>query len=77
MTIEMRVKAILVSQISADEKNVVGSAKIVDDLGAESLKVMELIMAFEQEFSITIPEEDIETIQTVSDAVLYVTEKTS
>jgi acyl carrier protein len=73
----MRVKAILVSQIGADEKNVVGSAKIVDDLGAESLKVMELIMAFEQEFSITIPEEDIETIQTVSDAVLYVTEKTS
>ena len=77
MSIETRMKAVFVKALGVDEKNVIGSALIGDDLGAESLKIMELVLAFEEEFRITIPEDDVETIQTVSDAVHYVTEKTS
>lgn len=72
MSIEMRVKQIIVEQLGVDEGEVVANASFVDDLGADSLDVVELIMAFEEEFGIEIPDEDAEKLLTVRDAIDYI-----
>lgn len=72
-----KVKEIIVEQLGVNEADVVESASFVDDLGADSLDVVELVMAFEEEFGIEIPDEDAEGIQTVGDAMKYVASKAS
>ncbi len=76
-SLEERVHAIIVEQLGVDEKEVTESASFIDDLGADSLDTVELVMAFEEEFDIEIPDEDAEEITTVSDAVRYIRDKTS
>ena len=75
MTIEERVQAIIVEQLGVDEKEVTEVASFIDDLGADSLDTVELVMAFEEEFDIEIPDEDAEEITTVADAIRYIKEK--
>ncbi|MEB6676287.1 acyl carrier protein [Acinetobacter haemolyticus] len=72
MSIEMRVKQIIVEQLGVDEEEVVPSAIFVDDLGADSLDIVELVMAFEEEFGFEIPDEDAEKITTVQAAIDYI-----
>lgn len=72
-----KVKEIVVEQLGVAEDEVSEEASFVDDLGADSLDVVELIMAFEEAFDIEIPDEDAERIATVRDAVNYLREKTS
>ena len=67
-----RVKNVIVDQLSVDEDEVTLEASFVDDLGADSLDVVELIMGLETEFDIEIPDEDAEKISTVGDAVEYI-----
>ena len=76
-TVYERVKKIVVEQLGAEEKDVVPTASFVDDLGADSLDLVEMIMAMEEEFStpnqkLEIPDEDAEKIATVQDAVDYI-----
>ena len=71
-TIQDDVKAIIVEQLGVDESEVVSTASFVDDLGADSLDTVELVMAFEEKFGIEIPDEDAEKIRTVQDAVDYI-----
>ena len=71
-----RVKKVVVDQLDVNEDEVTPTASFVDDLGADSLDQVELIMAFEEEFDIEIPDEDAEKIATVGDAVNYIDEKT-
>ena len=72
MAVEEKVKQIIVEQLGVDEAEVTSNASFVDDLGADSLDQVELIMAFEEAFDIEIPDEDAEKIKTVQDAVDYV-----
>ena len=67
-----RVKNVIVDQLSVDADEVTLEASFVDDLGADSLDVVELIMGLETEFDIEIPDEDAEKISTVGDAVVYI-----
>ncbi len=69
---EEKVKQIIVEQLGVDEAEVTPSASFVDDLGADSLDRVELIMAFEEAFDIEIPDEEAEKIKTVQDATEYV-----
>ena len=69
-----RVKGIIVEQLGVDEDEVTLEASFIDDLGADSLDIVELIMALEEEFDIEIPDEDAERIATVGDAVEYIRE---
>ena len=71
-TVEERVKQIIVEQLGVDEAEVTPAASFVDDLGADSLDTVELVMAFEEAFDIEIPDEDAEKIRTVQDAVSYI-----
>lgn len=71
-----RLKKIVVEHLSVDEDKVVEGASFIDDLGADSLDTVELVMAFEEEFSIEIPDDAAETIQSFGDAVKYVTANT-
>jgi acyl carrier protein len=71
-----RVKKVVVEQLEVSEEEVTPTASFVDDLGADSLDQVELIMAFEEEFDLEIPDEDAEKITTVADAVNYIDEKT-
>jgi len=71
-SVEERVKQIIVEQLGVDEAEVTPSASFVDDLGADSLDTVELVMAFEEAFEIEIPDEDAEKIRTVKDAVTYI-----
>jgi acyl carrier protein len=71
-TVEERVKQIIVEQLGVDEAEVTPTASFVDDLGADSLDTVELVMAFEEGFGIEIPDEDAEKITTVKDAVAYI-----
>ncbi len=70
--IDDKVKEIIVEQLGADEGEVTPTASFVDDLGADSLDTVELVMAFEEAFNIEIPDEDAEKIRTVQDAVDYI-----
>ena len=69
-----RVKKIVVEHLSVEEDKVTESASFIDDLGADSLDTVELVMAFEEEFGIEIPDDAAETIQTVGNAVKFITE---
>ena len=71
-SVEERVKQIIVEQLGVDEAEVTPTASFVDDLGADSLDTVELVMAFEEAFEIEIPDEDAEKIRTVKDAVDYI-----
>ena len=70
--ISERVKKIVVEHLGVEADKVVESASFVDDLGADSLDTVELVMAFEEEFSIEIPDEAAEKIQTIKDAIDYI-----
>ena len=72
MSAEEKVIDIIVEQLSVDKDKVVPGASFVDDLGADSLDQVELIMAMEEEFDVSIPDEDAEKIGTVKDAVEYI-----
>jgi len=74
---EAKVKSIIVDKLGVDESEVVNEANFTNDLGADSLDTVELIMEFEKEFDVSIPDEDAENIATVGDAVNYLAEKTS
>lgn len=69
-----KVKEIVVEQLGVDEEEVTEQASFVDDLGADSLDIVELVMALEEEFDLEIPDEDAEKIVTVGDAVNYIKE---
>jgi acyl carrier protein len=69
-----RVKKIVVEHLGVEEGKVVENASFIDDLGADSLDTVELVMAFEEEFGIEIPDDAAETIQTFGDAVKFITE---
>ncbi|HEU5453588.1 MAG TPA: acyl carrier protein [Terriglobales bacterium] len=71
-SVEEKVKQIIVEQLGVEEAEVTPSASFVDDLGADSLDTVELVMAFEEAFDIEIPDEDAEKIKTVQDAVDYI-----
>ena len=70
-----KVRAIIVDKLGVDEDSITDESSFTNDLGADSLDTVELIMEFEKEFDLTIPDEDAEKIATVGDAVTYVTEK--
>ncbi|HBA71404.1 MAG: acyl carrier protein [Geobacteraceae bacterium GWC2_55_20] len=72
--IAKRVKEIVAEQLGVEESLVVTEASFMDDLGADSLDTVELVMALEEEFDLEIPDEDAEKIQTVNDAIEYITE---
>lgn len=71
-SVEERVKQIIVEQLAVDEGEVTDNASFVDDLGADSLDIVELVMAFEEAFNIEIPDEEAEKIKTVKDATEYI-----
>ena len=71
-SVEEKVKSIIVDQLGVNETEVTGSASFIDDLGADSLDIIELVMAFEEAFGVEIPDEDAEKIKTVQDAIQYV-----
>ena len=70
-----KIKQIVTEQLGVDEAEVTPTASFVDDLGADSLDTVELVMAFEEAFDIEIPDEDAEKIRTVQDAITYVEKK--
>ncbi|MDQ7056364.1 acyl carrier protein [Persephonella sp.] len=72
---EERIKEIIADQLGIDVEQIKPESKFVDDLGADSLDVVELIMAFEEEFDVEIPDEDAEKIQTVGDVIEYIKQK--
>ena len=71
MVSEDRIKEIIVEQLGVEESEITTDASFIDDLGADSLDTVELVMAFEEEFGIEIPDEDAENIRTVKDVVDY------
>lgn len=75
MSVEADVKEIIVDQLGVAEDEVKNEASFIDDLGADSLDTVELVMAFEEKFEVEIPDEDAEKMKTVGDAVKYLTEK--
>ncbi|HHV93149.1 MAG TPA: acyl carrier protein [Firmicutes bacterium] len=75
MDVLERVKEIVVEQLGVDPDEVTNDASFVDDLGADSLDLVELVMALEEEFDLEIPDEDAEKITTVGDAVRYIKDK--
>jgi acyl carrier protein len=72
MGVQERVKSIIVEQLGVDEEEVTLEASFTDDLGADSLDIVELVMAFEEEFGIEIPDEEAEKISNVKEAVDYI-----
>lgn len=74
-SVEEKVKEIIVERLGVNEEDVTSDAAFIDDLGADSLDTVELVMAFEDGFGIEIPDEDAEKIQNVGDAVKYIKEK--
>ncbi len=77
MSVEEKVKEIITDQLGVDEKQVSGPASFIDDLGADSLDTVELVMALEEEFDIEIPDEDAEKIATVQHAIDYINNHTN
>ena len=75
MSVESKVKKIIVDQLGVSEEDVSSKASFVEDLGADSLDTVEMVMAFEEEFNIEIPDEDAEKIKTVQDSIDYISKK--
>ena len=75
MSVEARVADLIVEQLGVTREEVVAKASLVDDLGADSLDVVELVMSMEESFNIEIPDDEAEKIQTIGDAVSYVKER--
>ena len=75
MSVETKVKDIIAKQLGVDSEKVTPEASFIDDLGADSLDTVELVMAFEEAFNIEIPDEDAEKILKVQDATKYIEEK--
>lgn len=75
MDIEAKVKEIIMDKLGVEESQITPSASFTNDLGADSLDVVELVMGFESAFDISIPDEDSEKITTVGDAINYLKEK--
>ncbi len=73
MSIEKRVREIVAEQLERDVNEVKSESSFIDDLGADSLDIVELVMKMEEEFSIEIPDEEAEKIKTVNDVVQYIT----
>ena len=73
--IEEQVKKIVIDHLGIEESKVTSESKFIDDLGADSLDTVELVMAFEEKFGIEIPDDAAETIQTVQDAINYIEKK--
>jgi acyl carrier protein len=67
-----KVKGVVADQLNVEENEVTEDASFIDDLGADSLGIVELVMALEEEFGISIPDEDAESIKTVGDAISYI-----
>lgn len=76
-SVEEKVKEIIVEQLSVNAEQVTPEAKFVEDLGADSLDVVELVMAFEEEFGVEVPDEDAEKLLTVGDVIKYIEEKST
>ena len=77
MDVEAKVKEIIVQQLGVDADKVTAEASFVDDLGADSLDVVELVMALEDAFDIEVPDEDVENIRTVGDVERYVSARSA
>ena len=77
MSVQEKVKEIIVDQLGVDDKQVTTSASFIDDLGADSLDTVELVMALEEEFDIEIPDEEAEKIAKVQDAIDYIKNHTN
>jgi acyl carrier protein len=76
-SIEEKVKDIIVEQLGVNPEQVTSQAKFIEDLGADSLDTVELVMAFEEEFNVEVPDEEAEKLQTVGDVVKYIEDKGS
>jgi acyl carrier protein len=72
-TIEQKVKSIIADQLGVGEEEIKATSSFIEDLGADSLDIVELVMAMEEEFEVEIPDEEAENIKTVQDAVNYIT----
>ena len=77
MSVEQKVIEIIIDQLGVDEKQVNPEASFIDDLGADSLDTVELVMALEEEFDVEIPDEEAEKIATVQNAVDYIKDQTN
>ncbi|OFZ31978.1 MAG: acyl carrier protein [Bdellovibrionales bacterium RIFCSPHIGHO2_01_FULL_40_29] len=75
MSVNAKVKDIIVEQLGVDPEKVKSEASFIDDLGADSLDIVELVMAMEEEFDLEIPDEDAEKLKTVNDVQTYLTSK--
>ena len=75
MALEERVAEIIVEQLGCTKEEAIPEASFIDDLGADSLDIVELVMAMEEEFNLEIPDEDAERIQTIGDAINYLRQK--
>ncbi|MBU2493355.1 MAG: acyl carrier protein [Bacteroidetes bacterium] len=75
MDVEAKVKEIIIDKLGVEESQINNEASFTNDLGADSLDIVELVMEFENQFGISIPDEDAEKIGTVGDAVKYLSEK--
>ena len=76
-SIEERVKEIIVKELSVNPEQVTPTASFIEDLGADSLDTVELVMAFEEEFGVEVPDEEAEKLQTVGDVVKYIDENST
>jgi acyl carrier protein len=75
MALEDKIKEIIIEQLGVSADEVVPEASFIDDLGADSLDIVELVMALEEEWGLEIPDDDAEKIQTIQDAITYVEER--
>ncbi len=75
MALEEKIKEIIVEQLGVSAAEVVPEASFIDDLGADSLDIVELVMALEEEWGLEIPDDDAEKIQTIQDAITYIEER--
>ncbi len=75
MSVEDRIKGLIVDQLGVSGDEIVPEASFIDDLGADSLDIVELVMAMEEAFDVEIPDDDAEKIQTIGDAISYLKEK--